>query len=184
MVPDSVHYCWSTPRCGRGASNEAALDGRGEAVDLPADDCGWRIRGPGGASLDGERQPDLQMAARSQVSAQARNGIIALLRLGDAVDKGRADGIAKPVRQRANGNRWWRTELCDHLIRQVAGGLCLRPQREKRDDRGKKETEDTRRRWHGSSPVLPDHRSGRRFSALPASARFDETANHACIKTG
>jgi hypothetical protein len=51
------------------ASDEAALDGRGEAVDLPSDDGAGRFRRAGRAALRGERQHDLQMAARSSVDA-------------------------------------------------------------------------------------------------------------------
>jgi len=46
------------------ASDEAALDGRGEAVDLFADDGTWRVGCAGGVALCDERQSDLQVAAR------------------------------------------------------------------------------------------------------------------------
>jgi hypothetical protein len=51
------------------ASDEAALDGRGEAVDLPSDDDAGRFRRAGRAALRDERQHDLQMAARSSLYA-------------------------------------------------------------------------------------------------------------------
>ena len=51
------------------ASDEAALDGRGEAVDLSSDDGAGRFRRAGGAALCDERQHDLQMAARCSVYA-------------------------------------------------------------------------------------------------------------------
>ena len=47
----------------RGASDKAALDGRGEADDLLSDDCAWRFGCSGRAALRGQREPDLQMAA-------------------------------------------------------------------------------------------------------------------------
>jgi len=46
-----------------GASNEAALDGRGEAVDLFSDDGPEHIGCPGGAPICDEREPDLQVTA-------------------------------------------------------------------------------------------------------------------------
>src|SRR5690606_38238875 len=48
---------------------EAALDGRGEAVDLFPDGGAGRFGGPGGAALRGEREPDLQVASRSPFCA-------------------------------------------------------------------------------------------------------------------
>lgn len=42
---------------GDGASDEAALDGRKEAVDLFADDCTGRLGWAGGAALTAEREP-------------------------------------------------------------------------------------------------------------------------------
>jgi hypothetical protein len=45
------------------ASDEAALDGRGEAVDLPSDDGAERFHRAGRAALRDEREHDLQMAA-------------------------------------------------------------------------------------------------------------------------
>lgn len=67
-----------------------------KAVDLPADDRAGRIRCAGGSSLYGEREPDLQMAARSQVSARARHeipgGRFALSAGGDR--QGNAGGLA------------------------------------------------------------------------------------------
>ena len=41
---------------GDGASDEAALDGRREAVDLFADDCTGRLGCAGGAALSAERE--------------------------------------------------------------------------------------------------------------------------------
>lgn len=55
---DSGHY-----EAGNGATDEAALDGRGEAVDLFSDDSAGYIGCPGRASLCDECEPDLQMAA-------------------------------------------------------------------------------------------------------------------------
>ena len=52
-----------------GASDEAALDGRGEAVDLPSDDGAERFRRAGCAAPRDEREHDLQMAARSSLYA-------------------------------------------------------------------------------------------------------------------
>ncbi len=46
-----------------GASNEAALDGRGEAVDLFSDGGAGRIGRAGRAPVCDECEPDLQMAA-------------------------------------------------------------------------------------------------------------------------
>jgi hypothetical protein len=51
------------------ASDEAALDGRGEAGDLPSDDGAERFCCAGRAALRNEREHDLQMAARSSVYA-------------------------------------------------------------------------------------------------------------------
>jgi hypothetical protein len=61
---DSGHYVAFNE-----ASDEAALDGRGEAVDLPSDDDAGRFCCAGCTALRGERQHDLQMAARSSVDA-------------------------------------------------------------------------------------------------------------------
>ena len=46
-----------------GASNEAALDGRGEAVDLFPDDGAGHIGCPGGTTICDECEPDFQVAA-------------------------------------------------------------------------------------------------------------------------
>ena len=46
-----------------GTSNEAALDGRGESVDLFSDDGTGHIGCSGCTSICDEREPDLQMAA-------------------------------------------------------------------------------------------------------------------------
>jgi hypothetical protein len=51
------------------ASDEADLDGRGEAVDLLLADDAERVRRAGRAALRDEREPDLQMAARSSLYA-------------------------------------------------------------------------------------------------------------------
>ena len=61
---DSGHY-----GAGDDASDEAALDGRGKAVDLPSDDGAERFRRAGCAALRDEREHDLQMAARSSLYA-------------------------------------------------------------------------------------------------------------------
>lgn len=47
-----------------GATAQAALDRRGEAFDLPADACARRVGGAGGPAICGQRQLDLQVAAR------------------------------------------------------------------------------------------------------------------------
>ncbi|WP_220495114.1 hypothetical protein [Paracoccus sp. MC1854] len=62
-VTDSVHYGWWTLWGGRGASDEAALDGRGEALDLFSDASAERPGRSGRAPLRGQCEPDLQMAA-------------------------------------------------------------------------------------------------------------------------
>ena len=64
-----------------GASDEAALDGRREAVDLPADDGTGRFGGAGGAALRDERQPDFQMAARENGGAKLVHGSGGVMRL-------------------------------------------------------------------------------------------------------